>query len=83
MHLFELFRIWLSISAPRDLRVKFHSSNRHLAVGVLLHITNCLVSVRIEHKLLLTGNRQKREHVAAREGSDERFLGIDIGGIAG
>src|SRR5262249_23596899 len=32
----------------------------------------------IEHELLLARDRQKREHVTARERSDERFLGIDI-----
>jgi hypothetical protein len=29
---------------------------------------------------VITRNRQEREHVTARERSDERFLGIDIGG---
>ena len=37
-----------------------------------------LVLVRIEHELLLTGNRQEREHVAACECSDESLLGIDV-----
>src|SRR5262245_48144221 len=41
-----------------------------------------MILVRIEHELLLARNRQEREHVAARERSDERLLGIDIGGIA-
>ena len=41
-----------------------------------------MILVRVEHELLLARNRQEREHVAARERSDERLLGIDIGGIA-
>src|SRR6516165_2901138 len=41
-----------------------------------------MILVRVEDKLLLACNRQKREHVAARERSDESLLGIDISGIA-
>src|SRR6266851_9385700 len=45
-------------------------------------MANRRVLVRIEHELLLTGNRQEREHVAARECSYESLLGIDIRRIA-
>src|SRR5262245_16934734 len=41
-------------------------------------MTDCFVLVRIEHELLLTGNRQEREHVTARECSYESLLGIYI-----
>src|SRR5262249_61342163 len=40
-----------------------------------------MILVRVEDEFLLARDRQKREHVAARERSDESFLGIDIGGI--
>src|SRR6266545_1095792 len=45
-------------------------------------MANRRVLVRIEHELLLTGNRQEREHVAARECGYESLLGIDIRRIA-
>src|SRR5262245_46961843 len=41
-----------------------------------------MILVRVEDELLFARNRQEREHVAARERSDESLLGIDIGGIA-
>src|SRR5215472_4964680 len=41
-------------------------------------MADCLVLVRIEHEFLLTGNRQEREHVTARERSYESLLGIDM-----
>src|SRR5262245_16360332 len=41
-----------------------------------------MILVRVEDELLLARDRQKREHVAARERSDESILGIYIGGIA-
>src|SRR6516165_8726149 len=78
MHLIEFFCTGFSVAAPRDLRAKLNSSDRQLAVSVFLHMADCLVLVRIEHELLLTGNRQEREHVTARECSYESLLGIDI-----
>src|SRR6266404_5651202 len=41
-----------------------------------------MILVRVEHEFLLARDRQEREHVAARERSDESLLGIDIGWIA-
>src|SRR5215469_17969660 len=41
-----------------------------------------MILVQVEGEFLLARNRQEREHVAARERSDESLLGIDIGGIA-
>ena len=82
VHFIEYFRTRRSIPAPRDLRAQFNPSDRHLPVGVLLHVADRLVLVLIEHKLLLTRNRQERKHVAARKRSDKRLLGINISGIA-
>src|SRR5262245_11371012 len=41
-------------------------------------MADCLVLVRIEHELLLTGNPQEREHVTPREVRYERLLAIYI-----
>src|SRR5580765_5826151 len=67
MHLIEFFYTGSSVAAPCDLRAKLNSSDRQLAVSVFLHMPDCLVLVRIEHELLLTGNRKERVHVTARE----------------
>src|SRR6516225_1790241 len=65
MHLIEFFCTGFSVAAPRDLRAQLNSSDRQLAVSVFLHMADCHVLVRIGHELLLTGNRQEREHVTA------------------
>src|SRR5262249_49028075 len=67
VHRIVFFCPWSSVAAPGDLRAYLNSSDHQLAVSVFLHMADCLVLVRIEHELLLTGNRQEREHVTARE----------------
>ena len=67
VHFIEFFRAGSSVPAPCDLRAQLNSSDRQLAVGVFLHMADRFVLVGIEHELLLTGNRQEREHVTARE----------------
>src|ERR1700719_2069757 len=67
VHLVELFCSGFSVSTPRNLRAKLDASDGHLAFGIFFHVANRLVLVGIEHELLLTRNRQKREHMTARE----------------
>jgi hypothetical protein len=45
VHFAELVRIGCSIAAPRDLRVKLDSRDRHLSIGIFLHMANRLVFV--------------------------------------
>jgi hypothetical protein len=68
----------LFLAGKLELRVQFHARDRQLPVLVFLHVADGLIGVFVEHELLFAGNRQEREHVAARERSDKRFLGIDI-----
>src|SRR5262249_61292584 len=58
------------------------TSDSHLAIGVFHNLPNRLVLVGIEHELLLTGNRQKREHMAASQCSYESLFGINIRRVA-
>src|SRR5215813_15058523 len=67
VHFIKLFRIGYAIPAPRELRMQLNSSDRELALGVLLHMADRMILVRVEHELLLARDRQEREHVAARE----------------
>src|SRR5262249_56482884 len=81
VHFIKLLRIWYAIAAPLNRRMQLNSGDRQLAFGILLHMSDHMILVRVEGELLPARDRQKREHVAARERSDEGLLGIDIGGI--
>ena len=69
-------------SRPCDLRMQLHFRDRQFAFGVLLHVADRFVFVGIEDELLLTGDREKGEHVATGERRDERLFRIDVRRIA-
>src|SRR5881398_3721838 len=58
--------------------MQFDSRNREPALGILFHVAYRVVGVIIQDKLLLTGDREKGEHVTTGERSDESFLRIDV-----
>src|SRR4029077_7205464 len=62
--------------------MQLYSCNCQSAFGILFHMADCFVGVVIKHKLLLTCDREKGEHVATGERGDESFFGIDVGRIA-
>src|SRR5437588_12089271 len=82
MHLVQLLRARLLFARPANLRMQFDPSDGEPAFRVLLHVTDCFVSVIIQDKLLFTRDREKGEHVTTGERSDESLLGIDVGRIA-
>ena len=78
MHLVELLLGRLFLAGELELRMQLHPRDRQLAVLILLHVTDGFIGVFVEQELLFAGDGEKREHVAARERSDKRFLRIDI-----
>jgi hypothetical protein len=82
VHLLKLFRARFSIAAPGEFRPQLDPRDGKPPFVVLLHEPDRRVLVGIEHKLLLAGDRQKREHVTARDGSDKRLFRIDVRRIA-
>src|SRR4030095_11403856 len=58
---------------PRDCQPAFR---------ILFHMADRFVRVIVENKLLFRCDGEKGEHVTTGEGSDKRFLGIDVGWVA-
>ena len=82
MHLVQLLRARLLLARPGDFRMQLYFRNRQSAFRIFFHVADGFVGVVIKDKLLLTGDREKGEHVATGEGSDESFFGIDVGRVA-
>src|SRR6266513_2028317 len=81
MHLIEFFRGRFLFSLPGDLGMQLDPSDCQPAFRILFHMADRLVGVFVENKLLFTCDGEKGEHVTTGEGSDKRFLGIDVGWI--
>src|ERR1700681_501863 len=78
VHLVEFLFSRLFLAGKLQLGMQFHPRDRHLAVLVFLHVTDGIIGVFVEHKLLFAGDGEERKHVAAPARSDKRFLRIDI-----
>src|SRR3954454_9149489 len=78
MHFVQLFGSWLLVAGKLQFRMQLDSRDGQSSFRILLHVTDCVVTVFLEHKLLLTGNREKREHVTTGKRSNERFLWIYV-----
>ena len=61
--------------------MQLYPSDCQPAFRILFHMADRLVGVFVENKLLFTCDGEKGEHVTTGEGSDKRFLGIDVGWV--
>ncbi len=69
-------------AAVGNIRVQFDTRDGELAVGVLFKLPDCVVLVAVDDKTPVRRQREKRQHMAARQRRDERRLGIDALRIA-
>jgi hypothetical protein len=69
--------------------MQFDMGDGELAVGIFFKVPDCVVFIAVDDKTLVRGQREKRQHVAARQRRDKRRFGIDplriaqIGGRGG
>lgn len=68
-------------AAVGDLRIELNRANPRNALFILGHLPKCLVLVAIHLESLPGSQMQIREHVAARNRRDERFLRVNVGRI--
>src|SRR5438477_11336103 len=78
MHLVEFLVIRFAIARPGDFWMELDARNRKATIGILLHMPNCFVNIVIKHKLLLTRDREKSEHVTTGKRGDKGFLRINV-----
>ncbi len=78
MHLVEFFCGWGFVTDPFDFGPQFHPCNCQSAFRILFHMTDRVVGVLIEDKLLFTRDGKEREHVATGERRDECFFRVDV-----
>src|SRR6188472_3575850 len=73
----ELLGGWYPVAGEFDDRIERDLRHEEFAVRVLRHDADSLVLIAIDNDAFLARDGEKCQHVAARYGSDESFLGID------
>lgn len=72
---------WLLVAAVDDHGMERDLADPWDAFFIFAHHADGAVFVGVDEEALPAGDVEIGEHVAAREGGDEGFLGIDEGGI--
>ena len=62
MHLVELLFSRLFFPGKLELGMQLDPGNRHLAVFIFLHVSDRIIDIFVEEKLLFAGDREEREH---------------------
>src|SRR4029077_21063084 len=57
--------------------MQIDTGDDELAVGVFFNVPYCVVFIAVDDKTLVRGQREKRQHVAARQRRDKSRFGID------
>src|SRR4030081_2794776 len=73
----EVRRRRLLGTAIGNIWMQIDTGDGELAVGVFFNVPYCVVFIAVDDKTLVRGQREKRQHVAARQRRDKRRFGID------
>src|SRR6202022_5133349 len=73
----EVRRRRLLGTAIGNIWMQIDTGDGELAVGVFFNVPYCVVFIDVDEKTLVRGQREKRQHVAARQRRDKRRFGID------
>src|SRR5690606_4474763 len=76
MQALELRRRRPAIAAEGDLGAQGDHRHGHPALFVFLHDAHGCIGIAVHHEALLRRERQEKQHMAARQGRDERLLRI-------
>jgi len=71
----------LLVTAPDDERLQGDLADPEDATFVFRHDAFCCVVIALGEKAGVTGHVEEPEHVAAGDGGDEGFLGVDAGWV--